>query len=176
MLRQVLASTKYVMLVVILSIYAGAVALIFYETAVVGSVIVSTAMEASVSPEGGRILAVGLLGAIDVFLIAIVGYIICAGLFVLFVDNTLPLPSWLVIHSLEDLKNNLVSVIVAVLAVLFAKEVVARTGQIDLLGLGVAIALMIGALTLFLVVNAWVHRSSRSEVDGSKNVTDSENK
>jgi uncharacterized membrane protein YqhA len=169
MLRQMLASTKYIILVVVLSIYAGAVALILYETAVVVSVIFATIQEGSVSSEGGRLLAVGLLAAIDVFLIAIVGYIICAGLFVLFIDNTLPLPEWLVIRNLEDLKNNLISVIVAVLAVLFAKEAVARTGDLDLLGLGLAVALMIGALTLFLVVNVSTHRShkapSQSDID-----------
>ncbi|WP_333793969.1 YqhA family protein [Hyphomicrobium sp.] len=158
MLRRTLASAKYVIVVVVLSIYAGSVALILYEAAVVASVIVATVMDGSVSPEGGRLLAVGLLAAVDVFLIAIVGYIIGAGLFVLFVDASLPLPSWLVIRNLEDLKTNLVSVIVAVLAVLFAKEAVARTGELDLLGLGIAVALMIGALTFFLVITAWMHR------------------
>lgn len=168
MLRQLLASSKYIVLVVVLSIYAGSVALILYEAAVVGSVIVATVQDATVSSEGGRLLAVGLLSAIDVFLIAIVGYIICVGLFVLFIDNTLPLPSWLLIRNLEDLKNNLVSVIVAVLAVLFAKEAVARTGDLDLLGLGIAVALMIAALTLFLVVNAFAHRSL-NDTDRDKN-------
>ncbi len=165
MLRQTLASTKYIILVVVLSIYAGSVALILYETAVVVSGIVTTIQDASVSPEGGRLLAVGLLAAIDVFLIAIVGYIISAGLFVLFIDSTLPLPAWLIVRNLEDLKNNLVSVIVAVLAVLFAKEAVARTSDLDLLGLGIAVALMIGALTLFLVVNGSTQRSSDAPRD-----------
>jgi uncharacterized membrane protein YqhA len=165
MLRQTLASTKYIILVVVLSIYVGSVALILYETAVVVLAIVTTIQDASVSPEGGRLLAVGLLAAIDVFLIAIVGYIISVGLFVLFIDNTLPLPAWLVIRNLEDLKNNLISVIVAVLAVLFAKEAVARTSDLDLLGLGIAVALMIGALTLFLVVNGSAHRSSNTPHD-----------
>lgn len=168
MLRQMLASSKYIIVVVIVSIYAGSVALILYEAAVVASVIADTIRSASVSSEGGRLLAVGLLAAIDVFLIAIVGYIICAGLFVLFIDNTLPLPGWLVVRNLEDLKNNLVSVIVAVLAVLFAKEAVARTSELDLLGLGIAIALIIAALTLFLVVNSWTHRGSHiDETDKS---------
>jgi uncharacterized membrane protein YqhA len=168
MLRQMLSSTKYIVVVVVLSIYAGSVALILYEAAVVGSVIFATIQEASVSSEGGRLLAVGLLAAIDVFLIAIVGYIICAGLFVLFIDSTLPLPAWLAIRNLEDLKNNLISVIVAVLAVLFAKEAVARTGELDLLGLGIAVSLMIAALTLFLVVNAFAHRSGKASRQDEK--------
>jgi len=165
MLRNLLASSKFVILVVIVSIYAGSVALIFYETAVVATGIFATIREASVSPEGGRLLAVGLLGAIDVFLIAIVGYITCAGLFVLFIDNTLALPKWLIIRNLEDLKNNLISVIVAVLAVLFAKEAVARISDLDFLDLGIAVALMIGALTLFLVVNG-SHARSGADDDG----------
>ena len=92
------------------------------------------------------------------FLIAIVGYIICLGLYTLFIDDTIRLPGWLEIHNLEDLKNNLVSVVVAVLAVLFLKEAVARAGDVDLLGLGIAIALMIAALTVFLNFNG---RSSK---------------
>jgi len=153
MLRRTLASSKYVIGIAILGIYVAAVALILYETAVVARAIVIILRDASVSPEGARVLAVGLLEAIDVFLIAIVAYIICVGLFSLFIDDTISLPSWLVIHNFEDLKNNVVSVVIAVLAVLFLKEAVARAGDVDLLGLGIAIALMIGALTFFLNLN-----------------------
>lgn len=153
MLRQTLASSKYIILLAIVGIYVAAVALILYEIAVVASAIIETVREGAVSADGARLLAVGLLAAIDVFLIAIVGYIICIGLFVLFIDNTIPLPGWLVIRNLEDLKNNLISVVVAVLAVLFLKEAVARATEIDLLGLGLAVAIMIAALTLFLTMN-----------------------
>lgn len=154
MLRQVLASSRYIVLVAILGIYVAAVALTFYQIAVVALAIVETLREGSVSPEGARLSAVGLLAAIDVFLIAIVGLITCVGLFSLFIDDTIPLPGWLVIRNLEDLKNNLISVVVAVLAVLFLKEAVARARDLDLLGLGIAVALMIVALTVFLKMNA----------------------
>ena len=169
MLRTTLASSKYIVVVAILGIYVAAVALILYEIAVVGSAIVDTLRIGSVSPEGARLLAVGLLAAIDVFLIAIVGYITCVGLFALFIDDTIPLPAWLVIRNIEDLKNNLISVVVAVLAVLFLKEAVARTRDLDLLGLGIAVALMIAAMTFFLKINATAPRAGDppSEKDGS---------
>ena len=48
---------------------------------------------------------------------------------------------------------------------LIAKEAVARTGELDLLGLGIAVALMIGALTLFLIVTAWTHRAPGEKSD-----------
>jgi uncharacterized membrane protein YqhA len=101
-------------------------------------------------PVAGKGLAVGLIEAIDVLLIAIVALIIGLGLYALFVDDTLPLPRWLEIHDLEDLKMHLVSIVIAVLAVLSLREAVERAGSLDLLQLAAARALMIAVLTSFL--------------------------
>ena len=49
------------------------------------------------------------------------------------------------VHSLDDLKENLVSVVIAVLAVLFLREAVAWEGGRDLLPFGGALALVIAA-------------------------------
>jgi hypothetical protein len=64
--------------------------------------------------------------------------------------DTLPLPRWLQVHDLEDLKNNLASVVIAVLAVLFLREAVAWDGSRDLLAFGAALALVVASLTFFL--------------------------
>ncbi|MGZ8248499.1 YqhA family protein, partial [Methylomagnum sp.] len=72
------------------------------------------------------------------------------GLFSLFVDDSLPLPKWLAIHDLDDLKSNLVSVVIAVLAVLFLREAVMWDDTHDLPGFGIALAVIIIALTFFL--------------------------
>ena len=93
---------------------------------------------------------VGMIEAVDVFLIAIALYITSLGLFVLFVDDTLPVPKWFQIRNLEDLKSNLVSVVIAVLAVLFLRETVSWDGSRDILAFGTALALVIAALTFFL--------------------------
>ena len=53
-------------------------------------------------------------------------------------------------HDLEDLKANLVSIVIAVLAVLFLREAVGWDGERDLLHFGAVLALVIAALTLFL--------------------------
>jgi uncharacterized membrane protein YqhA len=96
-------------------------------------------------------LAVGLIEAVDIFLIAIVAHMIGLGLYRLFVDPELPLPAWLKIRDLDDLKNNLVSSVIAVLSVLFLREAVGWDGERDVLRFGGALALIIGALTLYLV-------------------------
>lgn len=51
------------------------------------------------------------------------------------------LPKWLDIQDLNDLKGYLVSVVIAVLAVLFLREAVAWDGARDLLAFGAALAL-----------------------------------
>jgi uncharacterized membrane protein YqhA len=54
------------------------------------------------------------------------------------------------LKDLEDLKANLVSVVIAVLAVLFLREAVAWDGSQRIVYLGVATALIIFALAFYL--------------------------
>jgi hypothetical protein len=63
------------------------------------------------------------------------------------VDDTLPLPRWLQIHDLEELKRHLVDVI----AILFLAEAVTRAQELDLVSLGLTLAVMIAALTFFIM-------------------------
>src|SRR5262249_3270753 len=91
-----------------------------------------------------------VIEAIDVFLIAIVAYIVGIGLYSLFIDGALPLPTWLAVRDLDDLKHHLMSIVIAVLAVLFLREAVARAGEFDLLRFAAALAILTAALTLFL--------------------------
>jgi uncharacterized membrane protein YqhA len=151
MLRRMMSSSRYVIFVAIFGTLLASVALIVYEAFVVAETVLYVLRQGYlVSSKSGKVLAVGVIEALDVFLIAIVAYIIALGLYALFVDDTMPLPRWLKIHDLEDLKEHLLSVIVAVLAVLFLREAVARAGDLDLLQLAIALAVMIAALTIFL--------------------------
>ena len=153
MLRRAVASSRYIVFFAIVGTFLASVALIVYETVVVIEVVVAFIRDgASISSKASKVLAVGLIEAVDVFLIAIVAYIISLGLYSLFVDDTLILPRWLEIHNLEDLKEHLLGVIIAVLAVLFLREAVARAGDLDLLSLAAALAIMIAALSLFLAL------------------------
>lgn len=86
----------------------------------------------------------------DVFLLAVVLYIMSLGLYELFIDDRLPLPTWLEIHTLEDLKEKLVGVVVVVLAVFFLGNVIESREPINVLMLGVGIAAIIFALTYFI--------------------------
>ena len=165
MFRRALASSRYIVFIASIATFIASITLMLYETIVVVEAVIYIIREKSVSVEGGKALAIGLIGAIDVFLIAIVAYIISLGLYALFIDDSLPLPRWLQIHDLDDLKNHLVSVVIAVLAVLFLREAVARAEDLDLFRLGVALALVMAVLTLFLAKRGH-GRNDRGESGG----------
>ena len=150
--KRVLASSRYITLIAVVGSLVGSAALLIYEAFVIIEAVFETIVSGSLSPKIAKVLAVGLIEALDVFLIAIVAQIIGLGLYVLFIDDTLQLPPWLKISDLDDLKSHLVSSVIAVLAVLFMREAVAWDGQRDLLGFGVALALVIAVLTLYLKV------------------------
>jgi uncharacterized membrane protein YqhA len=150
MLRRALASSRYIVLIAVVGTFVASLTLLVYEGLVVAEAVVRIVAKGQVSAQGAKVLAVGLIEAVDIFLIAIAVYIISLGLYALFIDDALPLPRWLEVHDLEDLKANLVSIVIAVLAVLFLREAVAWDGERDLLEFGAVLALVIAALTLFL--------------------------
>jgi uncharacterized membrane protein YqhA len=78
-------------------------------------------------------------------------YVVALGLFALFIDDRAPLPPWLEIHTIDDLKDKLIRVVIMVLSVVFVGQVVTWDGQRNLLPYGAGIALVIAALTYFLV-------------------------
>ncbi|HQR52722.1 MAG TPA: YqhA family protein [Burkholderiales bacterium] len=150
MLRRVLASSRYIVLIAVVGTFVASCVLLVYEALVVAQAVVRIIGEGEISPQGAKVIAIGLIEAVDVFLIAIAVYIISLGLYALFIDDKLPLPRWLEVHDLEDLKANLVSIVIAVLAVLFLREAVAWDGERDLLKFGAVLGLIIAALTFFL--------------------------
>jgi uncharacterized membrane protein YqhA len=150
MIRRLFGLSRYLVLIAIAATFAGAVALMIYEALVVFWALIDVIREPDISYKNAKRLAVGLIEAVDVFLIAIAMYMMSLSLYALFIDEKLPLPRWLKVNDLEDLKANLVSIVIAVLAVLFLRQAVAWEGGTDILALGVSLALVIAALTFFL--------------------------
>ncbi len=86
----------------------------------------------------------------DFFLLSIVLYIMSIGLYSLFVDDKIELPSWLVIHTLDDLKEKLVSVIVVVMGVFFLGRLIHGAEAIDLLCMGAGIGAVVLSMAYFV--------------------------
>jgi len=153
MIRRPLALSRYMMLIVVVGTFVGSAALMIFEAVAMGSSIIDVVRGGMTSPKEVKAFAVSLIEAVDVFLIAIALYIISVGIFTLFIDDSLPLPQWLEVHNLDDLKANLVNVVIAVLAVLFLREAVVWEPDRDLPAYGAALALVVAALTFFVYLN-----------------------
>jgi uncharacterized membrane protein YqhA len=103
------------------------------------------------SAKAAKMMSLAAIEIIDIFLIATVSYITAVGLYKLFISNSeIELPVRLKIHSLKDLENKIIGVIVAALAVAFFGQVVATSDLAVLLQYGGGIALMIAALAFFM--------------------------
>ena len=88
---------------------------------------------------------------IDIFLIATVFYLISMGLFELFIAKA-PLPGWVAINNLDDLKTKLLALAVIALTVIFLGTALTMKGTTDIMEYGIAIAAMIAAVSFYVWV------------------------
>ena len=149
MLHRILARSRYLMLIAVFGSFAASVTLLIYGALETVITIGHTAT-GPVSSANSKQLILSCIEVVDLFLLATVFYITALGLYELFIDERIKVPDWLEIHTIDDLKTKLTSVIVVVLSVLFLSEVVRWNGGTNILPLGAGIALVIAALTYFL--------------------------
>jgi uncharacterized membrane protein YqhA len=88
---------------------------------------------------------------IDIFLIATVFYLISMGLFELFIAKA-PLPGWVAIRNLDDLKTKLLALAVIALTVIFLGTALTMKATTNILEYGIAIAAMIAAISFYVWV------------------------
>lgn len=144
-----LAKSRYLVIFAVIGSMLGMIALFGYGIYDLIHVLGKTLSNLG-DEKVGKELTFAVIEVIDIFLLGTVCYITALGLYELFVDDTLDLPHWLQIHTLDDLKNKLTSVIIVVMGVIFLSQVVKWDGERDLIRLGIPIAVVIAALTWFL--------------------------
>ncbi|WP_373537364.1 YqhA family protein [Microcoleus sp.] len=157
MLHRILAKSRYLMIIAVLGSFVASVTLLIYgalETIATIGYIITTG---PISSENSKTLILSFVEVVDLFLLATVFYITALGLYELFIDDRIKVPDWLEIHTIDDLKSKLTSVIVVVLSVLYLGQVVKWNGADNILPLGASIALIIASLTYFL--NSQVKKS-----------------
>ncbi|MEC9486094.1 MAG: YqhA family protein [Prosthecochloris sp.] len=148
-MKKLLSIGRYLVIIGVIGALLGSLALFMYGGALTVKEIIETARTASISSKGAKGLMLSLIEISDIFLLGTVMYIISAGLYELFIDDDIELPAWLVIHTLDDLKNKLIGVIVVVMGVVFLGQVIAWHGEQEIIYYGAAIAFIIAALTWF---------------------------
>jgi uncharacterized membrane protein YqhA len=144
-MRRLLGASRWMMLLATVGCLAVAIMILGYPAVDVAGV----ARDVITGDAGGKTLTVHAIEVIDHLLFAAVAYIMALGLYALFIDDKVPVPPWLEIHSLDDLKDKLLRVIVLAMAVLFLGQIVAWDGRAEIGALGGGIAAMIAALRYF---------------------------
>ncbi len=144
--RQTTAYTRFIAVVPAIGFFVAAIVL---SVGTLGSVI-HISLEFAMGHLDLSTLAIELVESADLFLLSVVLYILALGLISLFITDRLPLPAWLAFHDFDDLKERLVSVIGAMMGVYFLGYVLKGATGLDVLWMGVAIAVVVAALSLFV--------------------------
>lgn len=156
--RRLLASSRFFIGFAVLGSFISAVVLVIYGFIVVAETTWHAFVDGHIGVDGAKHLAVEFVEMIDVFLLGTVLYIVALGLYELFVEPDLPMPEWLHIRDIDDLKAKLVGVVIVLMAVSFLTWVVDWNGTSRILYLGAAIALVTFALAISQYVTARLHQ------------------
>lgn len=151
-MQPLLGRARYLVMIAVIGALAASACLMVYGFLQGVQLVAGLIDYGAVSSKGAKAMALEFIEIIDLFLMGTVFYIVSVGLYSLFIDPSLPLPDWLKIRTLDDLKNKLVAVVIVVLAVVFLGKAV--TGDSDLMNAGVGIAAVIAALTWFISIKA----------------------
>lgn len=107
--------------------------------------------DGDLSAKAAKMMSLAVIEIIDLFLIGTVAYITAVGLYKLFIsDMEIPLPIRLKIHSLKNLEDKIIGVIVLALAVMFLGHAIGTSDPETLLNYGGGIAFVIAALAFFM--------------------------
>jgi uncharacterized membrane protein YqhA len=107
---------------------------------------------------------VDVLTAVDAILLGTVLLVIGYGLYELFVDTRLEVPTWLQVRDLDDLKSKLIGVVVAIIAVVFVGVFVDTNRAADVVSYGLGAGALVAGLALFAL-------ATRKDSDKSKSAS-----
>jgi uncharacterized membrane protein YqhA len=157
MIRDILGTSRYLIILAVLGTFIASATLQVFGLLRVAAVIIDLVRAGDVSSAASKALIANTVAIIDIFLIGTVLFVISAGLYQLFVQRDVQLPTWLKIESLDDLKDNLTEVIIVALLVAFLGQAIEWTGGFEILGFGIAI----GAVIVAVGVLTWATRARR---------------
>jgi uncharacterized membrane protein YqhA len=151
-MRTVFSNAKFIVLIAVVGLLISSLAVFVFGGIVTVTTIVEAFASGEFNADGARVFSVELIELIDLFLLGTVLFITSVGLYELFVDPSIGplLPLWLSVRSLDQLKFNLVAVLIVMLLIIFLGSAAAihsfDEGQgVQILALGGGIALVIAA-------------------------------
>jgi uncharacterized membrane protein YqhA len=158
-----IGASRFIILLAIAGTVISSFSMLMFSLIVVMKTIWQSFRGAEFDVDHAKHLAVELIEMTDFFLLGMVLYVVGVGMYQLFIDANIPVPAWMQVDSLSDLKSQLINVIVVVLAVSFLAEAVSWTSDRSILYFGVSIAVVIIAMAGY---NLMHHQMLHGRDDG----------
>ncbi len=149
-MTRLIGLVRYIIIIAVLATLIAATALILFGAVETFVIIRDVFSKGEFTSKVAKTLLLSFIEITDIFLLATVLYIVALGLYELFIDDRVPVPRWLEIHTLDDLKDKLIGVVIVVIGVGFLGQFTTWNGETNLLISGGGAALVIAALTFFL--------------------------
>lgn len=152
--RRLLGTSRYLILLAAIGSFIASATLMIYgalrSVGIILELLEHIGDHLLIEEAYGKNLIAETIALIDMFLLGTVLFIVAAGLYQLFVDVRVPLPGWLRITSLDDLKSLVTGVIIGALLVAFLGSAVARTNEqgTNIVAIVVAVAIVVVAANM----------------------------
>jgi uncharacterized membrane protein YqhA len=144
--RYTFGTSRFLIVLAIAGTIASALSMLVFALLVGGRTVWDAFAAGDFTVDEAKHLAVELIEMTDLFLLGMVLYVVAIGMYQLFINPKVAVPSWMRVDGLADLKTQLLNVIVVLLAVTFLATAVSWTSGNGILYDGLAIGAMILAL------------------------------
>ncbi len=150
----ILGMTRFTIVLAIFGIGLSSAVMLIYAIISLVNIIITAFRESDFHIEGVQHLALELIELTDFFLLGMVLYVVAIGMYELFIDPDIKVPDWMRVHSLDELKTQIVNVVIVMLVVTFLGVALStKQGGQDFFYYGLAIAVVVTAVSVF----NWVH-------------------
>jgi len=144
-MNKLLSMTRYAVVVPALASILGALLLMAQGSIEMVMVVIQAISNELTLKES----IVDVLTAIDAILLGTVLLVIGYGIYELFIDAEIDVPTWLRVDDLDDLKSKLIGVVVAIIAVVFVGIFVDSNRADDVISYGVGAGALVVGLAIF---------------------------
>lgn len=165
MLKKLLLSSRYLIVLAVLGSLLAATFLILFATFDVLRITFSVLARDLSADSTVKTVSVGAVELIELYLLGTVLYVISLGLYQLFIERDITLPEWLEIKTLDNLKERLLSTILVMLGVSFFGYAVTWDGSWTILAIGVGTGMVIFALAYTIQLGLRPHEERDSGRD-----------
>ena len=150
-MNTIATSSRWLFLLTVIGSALISVALFIYGFLLALVIIFESIFTVEFSLESLKTLMAASIQIIDIFLVATVFYIVSLGFYELFIAKA-PLPGWLKICDLDDLKTKLLGLVIIALSVLLLGTALTWDGTSDILAFGLATSSGIIAIAAYIWV------------------------